>query len=57
MSLKSYFLWYFLPILLLVYCVEDATNLASPRRGWWKNKISIPDLGEYLMFEVIGTSQ
>ena len=56
-SLFSYFLKIFLPILVVVALWEDGTNAASPRRGWWKNKISIPDLHEYLMFEVAGADR
>jgi len=38
--------------MLVIGLWEDGTNPASPRRGWWKNKVSIPDLPEYLMWEV-----
>jgi len=31
--------------------------LQSSRRGWWKNKIGIPDLYEYLLFEVVATDR
>lgn len=31
--------------------------MQSSRRGWWKNKIGIPDLYEYLLFEVVATDR
>jgi len=36
---------------------EDVTNYNSPRVGWWKNQISIPDLLEFIAFEVSGTDR
>lgn len=46
-----------MPICALTFFFEDTTNLQSSRRGWWKNKIGIPDLYEYLLFEVVATDR
>ena len=47
--------WYFkwvLPIVFLIFLFEDATNSVSPRRGFWKSNLHLPDLADYMMFEV-----
>ena len=52
-SLKWYFLYVLLPIWVVVGCIEDFTNMQSPRRNLYKNKLRIPDLKDYLMFEIV----
>lgn len=48
---KQYFKWV-LPIVLLIAICEDAANPISPRRGLWKAQLHLPDLADYMMFEV-----
>ena len=48
----TYLLKVVLPVLIMVFVWEDSTNFHSPRRNWWKGKMNMPDLKEYLMFEI-----
>ena len=53
-SIWKYF-YFMIPTLLILALWEDASSIHSPRRGWWKNKISIPDFNDWLMFEIVNT--
>ena len=44
------------PILVMLIVWEDAGSHNSPRRGWWKNKIQIPDFNDWMMFEIVNTA-
>jgi hypothetical protein len=54
--LRHWYFRYFLPLLVIVFLIEDVTNDESPRKFFWKNKFSIPDLEDFLMHEIIGTN-
>lgn len=52
--LWPYFTRFVLPCVLMLALWEDMANAESPRRGWWKQKLAMPDVNDYLMFEVGG---
>mmetsp|Transcript_15888 Transcript_15888/g.24468 ORF Transcript_15888/g.24468 Transcript_15888/m.24468 type:complete len:139 (+) Transcript_15888:216-632(+) len=56
-SLKWYFTRILLPLLIIVFLAEDFTNMSSPRRNLYKNKLRIPDLRDYLMFEIVSCAR
>jgi hypothetical protein len=51
-SFKPYCLKFLLPFLICIFLWEDTTNVLSPRRGWYKAQLSMPDMRDYLMFEI-----
>jgi len=55
-SLITY-LWIFIPLLFCVGLWEDMANNRSPRRGWWKNTLGIPDFNDWFMFEVVNAAK
>jgi hypothetical protein len=51
-TLKRYLLL-LVPFLVILFLYEDASNVNSPRRGMYKNRLGIPDMNEWLMFEIV----
>jgi len=55
--LWPYFTRFVLPCVLMLALWEDMANADSPRRGLWKQRLAMPDVNDYLMFEVGGVHQ
>lgn len=57
-SIYGWYTGYRFWLLLIVICVlEDCTNNSSPRRNLYKNRLGIPDLHDYLMFEIVNVKR
>ena len=42
--LWKWYMWFVLPLFLMLFLYEDITNAESTRKFFWKHKFSIPDL-------------
>ena len=60
-SVNSIYGWYtgdrFWLLLIVICLLEDFTNNNSPRRNLYKNRLGIPDLHDYLMFEIVNVKR
>ena len=41
-----------LPLVFLIGLAEEICNQENPRRAFWKRHLQIPDLADYVLFEV-----